>query len=478
MVAGWISTHWREIAEENHDYLVERIFRKSTILEIHDTLFRSNSCVVLPEGETPDSDKEHGSISSVGLFATALRYNEENPGKSLFIAGHTDSTATVEFNQTLSEERAKCALSVLEGDRDAFINLVNKRHKVSDYKQIFSWCCKAFEDLSFNCDPGAIDDNEYSGIESVKQFQKDYNTNKSAMGYDSHADLSVDGDIGPLTWGAIFDVYEYALRQELGADIPELAELRNKVDWVDDDRKALGFSEHHPIDKVGLDNTRSQANRRVEFLFFEAGDEPDLILAESDPDLSDIYLTEEYKHASIEPMLSALPWKAEWLSADSSANMETPKTMQVTAPGLPSGQPCSLELFAEANGEEAFLLKAFVVSSADNQVSKDNSLWYDPSKSQVKQDHLEVLPAFKFYFTLSAGGRTVTSPKILYADKLELRFVHSGTEIPPEDRQVLVATPWGRIEKELTEEGKFILENIPPGGARVVSFSERLVTEA
>lgn len=266
---------------------------------MHDALFRTNSAVVLPEGEAPG--QEHAAVTGIGLFALALRFAEENPGKKLFIAGHTDTTASVDFNQTLSEERAQCALAVLEGDRDAFVGLVDARHTVADYKQILSWCSKAFADVEFDCDPGIVDDNAFTAIEPLKRFQAAYNRNKAAVGASSQPDLVVDGDIGPKTWGAMFDVYQFGLRDELGEDEDGLAELRDKLAFVDDERKALGFSEHHPVDQVGRDNVRSQSNRRVELMFFDTGEEPDLVLAESDPDVSELYLPAEYEHQTIPP---------------------------------------------------------------------------------------------------------------------------------------------------------------------------------
>ncbi|HEX9618603.1 MAG TPA: OmpA family protein, partial [Polyangiaceae bacterium] len=289
---------WRKAAAQNDDFPVEGIGKKATLVEMHDALFRTNSCVVLPEGEAP-SGSEHRALTSVGLFATALQFSEEHGPRQLFIAGHADTTGTVDFNQTLSEERAKCVLALLEGDRDAFAALANGRHTVSDYKQIFSWCNAAFPD--FDCDPGKIDDNEFTGIEGVKKFQAGYNGQKAELGAASQADLTVDGAMGPKTWGAVFDVYQFGIREELSEDEAGVAALRESLVFVDDARKALGFSEHHPIDKVGRDDARSQANRRVEVLFFEDGEEPDLVLAESDPEVSELFLPGEYVFEDVGP---------------------------------------------------------------------------------------------------------------------------------------------------------------------------------
>jgi len=295
---------WRKRADENHDFVVEAVGHEATLVEVHDALFRTNSCVVLPEGETP-SAADHTSISSVGIFAATLRFVEAHPGRKLLVAGHTDTTGAVDFNQTLSEERAKVALALLEGDRDAFVGLADKRHTVADYKQILSWCAKAFDDVDFDCDPGTIDDNASTGSGPLRRFQAAYNANKDAIGASDQADLAVDGAIGPQTWGAFFDVYELGLRNELGEDAAGLADLRQKLTFVDSENKALGFGEHHPIEQASRDNFRSQKNRRVELLFFEAGEEPDIALAKSDPDVSEIYLPGTYDQVPVDVGKSA-----------------------------------------------------------------------------------------------------------------------------------------------------------------------------
>ncbi len=454
---------WRQNAEEHHDFFVESIFRKTTVLEVHDTLFRTNSCVVLPEGEAPEADNQHGSFTSIGLFATALRYNEEHPGSRVFVAGHTDSTASVDFNQKLSEERAKCAVAVLEGDRDTFVDLVNERFKVADYKQIYSWCTQAFEDVNFTCDPGAIDNNKFSGVQPTKLFQQNYNDNKVALGAEHHPDLKVDGAVGAKTWGAIFDVYEFALQQELGEDSAGLAELRDKVFWVDDDRKALGFSEHHPVDKVGLDNVRSQANRRVEVLFFAIGDEPDLVLAESDPDLSEIYLPVEYQHRAIEPMVSAKPWKAQW--TDELAQMDKACLMKLNAPGLVPGVPLNFHISVVGHDT----LEVIDTISSPDGVEVSFQDWDAPSESPFSGvlEAGEDFPTIFFTFTIEGGGRKVNSSnKVKYSDNIKMRleledeeFVESISEQP-----YLLCSVWGKRKGITGKNGEIDEKDIPPGG--------------
>lgn len=290
---------WRRAAVETVDLAAGDLDGLNlTFVEFDDARFRTNSCVVLPEGERPDA-KEHKALTSTSLVATLLRFNEEQlePGQKLLIAGHTDTTASEGFNQALSEERARCVLACVVGDRESFQSLCDARHTVSDYKQILSWLTNAFSDRAlgdggFDCDPGPINDNEASGTSAVKRFQEQYNQNKTALGA-SAPDLAVDGDVGPLTWGAFFDVYEFALREELGEE-PGLEALREQLVFVDDENRALGYGEHHPIDGLGEDNFRSQANRRVEALFFEPGEEPDIAVEKEEPAASGLYLPGKY----------------------------------------------------------------------------------------------------------------------------------------------------------------------------------------
>jgi outer membrane protein OmpA-like peptidoglycan-associated protein len=295
-------SEWLRRSRQVVDLSAEGSTKEVTMLEMADVLFRTNSCVVAPEGEDPSSDGAHPSLETVGLIATILRHAEAHPDKRLLVAGHCDTTATVAFNQTLSEERAAVVLSLVLGQREEFARLCHSRHAVADYKQILSWVARAFDE-PFDCDPGTIDNVAFTGIEPVRRFQRAYNANKAALGATT-ADLAVDGAMGKRTWGAMFDCYEHALRLELDVDAAALADLRAGLVFVDPERKALGFSEHHPVDNLGRDAFRSQANRRVEVLFFDEGEEPDLDRAGGAPEMSEIYLPGRYERVALDPALA------------------------------------------------------------------------------------------------------------------------------------------------------------------------------
>lgn len=278
-------------------------------LEVEDGMFRLDSAVVLPEAETP-SDSDHEALTATGVFAAALAFAAANSSKRCLVAGHTDTSGTESHNQPLSEERAACVRVGLEGNadpgnRDRFADLCDKRHGVADEKQILSWVAAQF---GFDCDPGAIDDEAGTGVAPTKRFQQGYNDNRAALGVPNADALDVDGTFGPLTWKAVFDCYEAALAQEVSTSdaidtqLADLAELRQKLSFVDAAHKDQGFGEHFPIDEVGRDDFRSQANRRAEILFFDHGDEPDLTLP---PENSEIYLPGNFERTPIDPEDSA-----------------------------------------------------------------------------------------------------------------------------------------------------------------------------
>lgn len=268
-------------------------------VELADAHFRTNSAVVLPEGENPDATGDHEALTSIGLIATALRFAEDHPDRSLLVAGHTDTVGDTDFNQKLSAERAEVALALLKGGdtgRKRFATLCNGRHTAGDVNQILSWAANAFS--GFDCDPGEVDEQAHP--QAVKKFQAAYNKNKKAFNPDpAVAPLDVDGDVGELTWGAVYDCYEFALRDELGEDTAGVTELRSKLHFASETHEFLGFGENFPIEELGVDKFRSQANRRVEILFFEPGEEPDIDHAVSDPATSELYLPGLYEREPV-----------------------------------------------------------------------------------------------------------------------------------------------------------------------------------
>jgi outer membrane protein OmpA-like peptidoglycan-associated protein len=442
-----------------------------TFVELADAHFRTDSAVLLPEGENPDDKAGHEALSSVGLIATALRFNEEHAGRTTIVAGHTDSSAGDDVNDELSRQRAKLTLALLEGDRDSFKTLANKRHKGADINQIMSWVAQAFEDLVFDCDPGKITDS-VSDV-TVRKFQRAFNTNKTALG-SSAADLVVDGAVGEKTWGAFFDCYEFALQQELGEDAAGVAALRAKLKFTDPDRKSLGFGERFPIDELGVDNFRSQTNRRVEILFFEPGEEPDLIQAESDPETSELYLPGFFVRNPLQSMLSAKPFKATWDAL--TASIGVTRRMVLSAPGLPAGTPLALEVRLVGVGTIATL----AVPSNDGGADIPFNDWDAPEEVPFVgelQAGQEFPPSLVEYVIEGGGRRVQTSTPLIYADNanMVLTLDDEGEQRVLANERYVLCTPFGRRLGVTDAQGALVERDLPIGGGLLALRGRHLV---
>jgi outer membrane protein OmpA-like peptidoglycan-associated protein len=304
---------WRARAQETEDHEVAGVRNVATLLPISAAHFRTGSAVLLPEGEAPTTDVGTAT-TSVGALAVALRFNQENPGQKLLVAGHTDTVGSDASNDKLSTQRAHGVHAVLTGDRDAFVDIADQASKVSDWKQILRWASvdlavlfplTASDDtgpppgpvsaqFSFaGCDPDQIDDNAFTGIGPVKAFQRAFNANKATL--ESTADeLEVDGAFGKQSWGAVFDCYQYNMARELGEDPNGVQALRDLLAFLPTKQPFVGFGEHHPVDGNTADNSESQPNRRVEVLFFAKGQEPNVVLIDEAPDITELYLPDAY----------------------------------------------------------------------------------------------------------------------------------------------------------------------------------------
>lgn len=452
---------------------------KVTFAELADKHFRTDSAVVLPEAEGPGTKGAHTVVTAPGVLATVLRFNDEHHGRTLLVAGHTDTVGKKDFNQKLSTERAEATLCLLKGgddSRERFGTLCDKRHKVSDYKQILSWVSGAFEDLEFDCDPGEIDDNAATGFGPVLKFQNAYNTNKPSIA-PSRPDLDTDGAVGPLTWRAFYDCYELALQRELGEDASGVSALRAELEFESTEHEFLGFGELFPIEELGVDNYRSEANRRVEVVFFEHGEAPDIDHAAKDPETSELYLPGYYEHEPIPPMESAKAWSANWDLLTISSD-ET-RRATVKAPGLEAGTPVTFSIIQEEFG----VVATQTVTAATDRVALDWDDWVHPDALPpcVVLDASEPFPEVAFSFEIEGGGRVVAcKAPALFADfiraPLELEFGEESS-VASDNVPYTICTLWGSRSGETKtldgEEGMIDETGLPPGGATILVENSR-----
>jgi hypothetical protein len=91
----------------------------------------------------------------------------------------------------------------------------------------------------------------------------------------------------------------------LDTDDDGLSDLRKQLHFVDDAKKSVGCGECHPIEGARKDNYPSTANRRVELLFFDPGQEPKLDCHPSEkacqPSICELYDPVCYKFQRIPP---------------------------------------------------------------------------------------------------------------------------------------------------------------------------------
>jgi hypothetical protein len=200
--------------------------------------------------------------SALHVIIAPLRFLEQNPDFRLLIAGHTDTSGGKAHNEKLSDARSRSVLALLEGDRDAFVQACQDFNADEDDPVILEFASREF---GFPCEPASP---ERASPEEVEAFQKAYNEK-------FEKNISVDGVVGKQTRGAYFDLYEDTMQRGVGGE-SALADLRGKLQFVDDDVKFLACGEDFPIENPEADGFKSQRNRRVELLFFEESEAPEI----------------------------------------------------------------------------------------------------------------------------------------------------------------------------------------------------------
>ena len=248
-----------------------------TVLEYEDTLFRLESAVVPPEREIPSAESgESRKISALGIAAEVLRllYDKnqgvaESDRHKILVAGHTDTSGNLDYNRTLSQNRAKTVLALLTGDSATFAEIchqLNRWMRVADYQQILTWLA---ETRGWNCHPGPINDKHTGTTQSaVNNFRHIYNQSGPGSTWAAPIKPEWDDPNTPQTWVGYFNCYQEYLAEELGTTVGGLADYRACISYAFP-TPWVGCNEYHPRSWPGIDNLREQDNRRVEVMLFE-----------------------------------------------------------------------------------------------------------------------------------------------------------------------------------------------------------------
>lgn len=282
---------------KRHRFRVRRY--RGLVLDVEDVHFHFDSAVLMPDFETaPAADAppsgpaqspsqgpagtgpsgDGNRVTGLAALRSAYLHAEANKAQKVLVTGHTDRSGSDAYNLTLSQKRADNVLHLLLGNRAGWVKVSDEKHQVEDVQQILQWAAGA---MGWDCDPGRVDNVAGPKTSAAtKKFQVAYNAavQKTPAEWPGGGKIAEDGVVGPQTWGAFWDVYLHELAELLGTDAAGLASRQEDLAgrFVDGGRKAVGCGEHHPLTQNTVANRRSAIDRRVEILFFDAGEEPPL----------------------------------------------------------------------------------------------------------------------------------------------------------------------------------------------------------
>lgn len=262
-----IPENWSRDTEQQHRFDLHRY--RGVLIELDDVHLHHQSAVFLANAHTdPIEEREDTEvISALAVLRAVYLYLEENEGHKVLVVGHSDTHGSEASDHRFSELRALIVVAALEGDMDAWVDGAIEKARVEDYQQILRWAHQSFGWL---CDPVEIDnDHGRATGRAIRRFQAAYNE-------EFEGELELTEEMNRDTWRAMFDLYLREVAASLDTDLDGLDEYRDRLQWVDGNRKGVGCADQVPIDRVGLEGYRSSDNRRVEIMIFEPDHIPDL----------------------------------------------------------------------------------------------------------------------------------------------------------------------------------------------------------
>jgi hypothetical protein len=397
-------------------------------LELEDILFCHDSTALLPAAASVEDDDPVDDVEEIGIgvIARCLAYLKESRKKFL-ITGHADTTGSEEYNVNISLLRAQCALALLTGDRISFKEKANSPHiadknkratvQMEAYKAILGF---AFRQFGWPC---MIEQNHNDYWAAVKMFQRCYNDD-GFLDAPEGEELAVDADWGPKTWGAVFDCYEYVLALQLGVkDIKGLHTFRSTLNLetrsIIAGKPVIGCGEYHPIEAASKDNYRSKTNKRVEILFFDKDELPDLSCAGGSCSKKECQL---YNTALLPR--SSLP-RADWQSTLMCGTYRKERKMIFRSPELLAGQKVEFSTYVlDGTVRKSVFLNRSIIASEDRYVEMvlDETVEELVSQIPVLKDG-EYFPNFSLQFEAVYNGLVFPSPRLpFHGEKRIFRY--------------------------------------------------------
>ncbi len=131
----------------------------------------------------------------------------EQGRRGLILAGHTSAAGTNTLNDELADARARCVWALLVGDAGGFESALEEFWVIEDAYMMLRYCARLH---GWTCDPGETRSQSTASYrDAVRCFQSSYNDTFEES-------IDVDGEVGPQTRGAFFEIYQSVLAAALG----------------------------------------------------------------------------------------------------------------------------------------------------------------------------------------------------------------------------------------------------------------------
>lgn len=250
------------------------------VVEIEDLVFATGRAILLPDGGF-DSPGDTAKLTGLDAVAAVLRHAAFHEDVTLAIFGHTDTVGSESNNLELSDCRATNALHVVTGDAEAWAAHCDKNYEVADFQRVLAWIARS---RGWDTDPGEID-GEFGPVTRTARANF-----REHMNAEYGTKLKQGTKQGVDDWKAYFMLYDEELLRLLEWSPGDLQRVRHQLRLAEP--AAIGCGEAFPADGAGQNNLASAANRRVDFVFFEPDELPEL---PGDPPGHKLYGTGTYR---------------------------------------------------------------------------------------------------------------------------------------------------------------------------------------
>lgn len=223
--------------------------------EVHDSLFDHNSALM---ALSPMNDKD--AFHGLTILAEAIAYSMKNRDRDCVIYGHADTTGDAQYNMEISKLRAESVKALLDGNKNAWVNIAQKKGSVESLEKYLLAFHHAF---GWDCDPGIVDHKISATTQAaIRNFQTSFNA-------EHEGNLRVTWEMDTETWGAIFHV----IYEQLGmlVEAKGVNTKTAKVQYNPKEGGVVACGEKYPLEAKEKDGFKSQKNRRVEIAFVQQG---------------------------------------------------------------------------------------------------------------------------------------------------------------------------------------------------------------